>query len=551
MRPASVLDGFFSDDVERVVEANRALHAATGGDADKSWGRVEQGVALSSGGRVVERKGILSEVIFGPRKVLACACGALTGEAHRNEACTRCGVLCADPSLREWRFGHVETPPLIHPLFIPEIARTLGLSVGDVQRVLDADMNFEGVNVVDGVLETTGSRAIAARLHGPLAEAAVVTRVPVPPPGDRPLIENLTPTQVTPWIGPVNEAWIAFVNRTSRLTRLEELEAPVIITANEVRTAQAALAQVVAFTQRAPSIHERVGWMSSSPDPETSAELLTLGVVPPIVARPRPQDLDSDELTHGEVHAVFVDDSSFLVQHGLVVQHVTLDGRVVSSFPSPLRRLRSVHGSRVFFERWQTHPYFWVLPNDVEAHVASGSMSDVAIYDMAKAAWLSQWPDDIAAVTAEEGEPEDLGLIDRRSGSSLHASPWGGSDRPMMMAWTADARFAWMGSDDDGGVLEAATGIPQIEPNVERADATDNDDDPLEGGCALGLTDDLMWRFVHADGTLSDGRDVIARLGRADAYAFAPGCKHVVRINSGYVDVLDARGELTRRFRID
>jgi hypothetical protein len=402
MRPASVLDGFFSDDVERVAEANRALHAATGGDADKSWGRVEQGVALSSGGRVVERKGILSEVIFGPRKVLACACGALVGEAHRNETCTRCGVLCGDPSLREWRFGHIETPPLIHPLFIPEIARTLGLAVGDVQRVLDADMTFEGVNIVDGVLETTGPRAIAARLHGPLAEAAVVTRVPVPPPGDRPLVENLTPTQVTPWIGPVNEAWMAFVNRTLRLARLEELEAPVIISANEARGAQAMLAQVIECTLRVPSIHDRVGWITppSRPDEVEESGLLTLGVVPPIVARPQPQSFDADELTHGEVHAVFVDDSSFLVQRGLVVQHVSLDGRVVSSFPSPLRRLRSVHGSRVVFERWQTHPYFWVLPNDVEAHVASGSMSDIAIYDMAKAAWLSQWPDDIAAITA-------------------------------------------------------------------------------------------------------------------------------------------------------
>lgn len=51
-----------------------------------------------------------------------------------------------------------------------------------------------------------------------------------------------------------------------------------------------------------------------------------------------------------------------------------------------------------------------------------------------------------------------------------------------------------------------------------------------------GVTHDDDWRFVHYDGTLSNGARAITGLGKVYAAAFAPGCALLALVR-------DARGD--------
>ncbi len=173
-RQRSILDGFFTADRAQIAAALDAL-------PQQSCGRVISSGALYASGRYTQRDGIWSDAIFGPRTPLACPCGYVAGEASRDVVCAKCGVRCGDPELRTRRFGHVEMPPVQHPL------------VRDL----------------------------------------VVTLAPVPPPGDRPFVAGLTPSQKLPWMGPVNIAWAALIEAANRRVRLGQAGAPDFLVAEE------------------------------------------------------------------------------------------------------------------------------------------------------------------------------------------------------------------------------------------------------------------------------------------------------------------------------
>lgn len=565
LRPSSVLDGFFSDDVDAVAAAARALRDAQGSlePADRSWGRIEEPSALRQGGKKTEPKGIYSEVIFGPRRVLKCACGALKGDAHRDEACAKCGVLCADPSLRDWRFGHVDVPVAIHPLMIPHIATALAMSEDGVRAVLESEGNplISGPHALADLIASSAAPTA-------LKDAAIVRRVPVPPPGDRRLVLNLTAAQVTPWIGPINEAWLALVRDADALMQVEHAPPPQppqsgpeheFALADVARRLQRSLTRVVELTRAPPAAHAHTRWIAPPPfEGEPPRPLTDVGEVPPRI-----------ELMPAisNARAVFVDDFTFLVQRNHEVLHFDIDGKRKHRFRSPGRALRYLlDGSRAVFDGWLVNPWLWPLPElplvvDEEdpasmagaaaAHeqlvrAAAGSMTPLALFDLAKKKWATSWPDDLSCVGVHFDNGALVGLVDRKTFHYL-PSPWPGG---AVLAWSRDGRYAWLGTDAHGGVVDVTSGIPQIEPHVDEGREAGLVESPTESACAVGLTEELQWRFVHFDGTLSDGKRVLANLGVFETVAFAPSCKWIATVRAGDVEVFDAAGHLSRRFRL-
>ncbi len=543
MRPASVLDGFFSDSVERVVAANRALRSDDIGDADRSWGAIGTAEALSERAREFHANGILSEVIFGPRHVLCCGCGALRGQEHRDQRCASCGVLCADPLLRAWRFGHVDTPVLIHPLLLGKVSEALSLPIAELHRVLNLQTTLDGQR---------GGRAIKRKLETStsteLVHAACLTRVPVPPAGERPLVERLSASHATPWIGPLNEEWLAFTRHCliarSWADRGGSLPRQLLV---GERSAQRAFARVMQMMTTTTPLHDWHPWERVD---EGSSDLIALGAVPPIATGGAPEGYDVERLHCDGGSLVFVDEVSFLLQLRFHVQHIDLDGSVLHSFPSPLRRLRSVHGPHVVFEGWQLPPTMRAFPGGFDAAAALGSASDVAIYDLSRAAYLTSWPSELPAfgVIRDAAGATERALIDRRTGAILEPR-WRGKG-PAIQAWTHDARFLWSGdTEHESGVVEVATNIPHVVLSVDRESIDDY------GGMAVGLTEAHEWRFIHEAGLLSDHATRRDQLGSARAYAFSPTCSHIVRLRGVHggpqtVDVLDADGRQLRMFEV-
>lgn len=84
----------------------------------------------------------------------------------------------------------------------------------------------------------------------PLLPLCTIRRVPIPPPSLRPLAARESATQVDPWIGPLNEAWLTLIDCASRERRLRELDAPALILKNESLRVQKAFQAVYAQTRR-------------------------------------------------------------------------------------------------------------------------------------------------------------------------------------------------------------------------------------------------------------------------------------------------------------
>lgn len=108
-RPGSVFDGFFSDDVERVAEAHRALHEPKGPSIDRSW-------------------------------------GAITDADQR--------ALCQE---RDGQFAHIEVSCAIHPLLVPHVAHALSLAQNDVERVITLEPYADVCNAAASLTTTTGA----------------------------------------------------------------------------------------------------------------------------------------------------------------------------------------------------------------------------------------------------------------------------------------------------------------------------------------------------------------------------------------------------------
>jgi hypothetical protein len=215
------------------------------------------------------------------------------------------------------------------------------------------------------------------------------------------------------------------------------------------------------------------------------------------------------------------------------------------------------------FDGWLVNPWMWHIaypeiddedPASIAAaaqqheqnvRTAAGSMAPLALFDVSTKKWATSWPDELPCIGVHFDQVL-MGLVDRKSFHYL-PSPWPGG---AVLAWSRDGRYAWLGTDAHGGVVDVASGIPQIEPHVEEGREAGLVESPTEAACAIGLTEEMQWRFVHFDGVLSDGKRALANLGVFETVAFAPDCTWIATVRAGDVEVFDAAGHLSRRFRL-
>ncbi len=176
---------------------------------------------------------------------------------HRTLVPERHGLFCEEvfgargQDQRRRQLGRVELAvPLVHPLFEQDVADRLGLSRSDLARVIAYEASLEpdgdGFRVSDrdwSRLEDSGGFLIR-RCLGDVGEAHtwVVDAWPVLPAGLRPLV----PLSGGRWAASdLNDLYRRLVNRNRRLTRLLELNAPLVINCNEGRMLAESLACVV------------------------------------------------------------------------------------------------------------------------------------------------------------------------------------------------------------------------------------------------------------------------------------------------------------------
>ena len=88
--------------------------------------------------------GLFSEQIFGPKQNYRCVCGELNGVIHTDETCEKCGVLCADSSIRSTQFGKIRTEfPFIKPTKQKNIIKHLGKLSNNIVNPIRLDVNLD------------------------------------------------------------------------------------------------------------------------------------------------------------------------------------------------------------------------------------------------------------------------------------------------------------------------------------------------------------------------------------------------------------------------
>ncbi|MDI1442638.1 hypothetical protein [Polyangium sp. 6x1] len=559
----SLRDRFFSpsDVVADLQWVRKNLLDPTAPEDIRSHGQVtsiDLARRWSNSGRRPARGGIFCQRIFGPVSRFRCACGALCGEEHAGETCEKCGVLCSTPVLRERRHGHVLVAGVLHPALAPLVADVLRLSADQVRAIARCEAWLDGdtVRPAEGMdthenADATGPSALEAALVRAGADPALVAEVvtsaiPVPPPGMRPFYADLGPAMIDPWIGPLNEAWRAFVLAAQSQRKLVEQSPPPILLMSQQRTVQELFEALVQATVAPPAATPP--W----PAPKPISSPVRLVGAPGCL----PEDVRTDV-----AGLFFVDDEQLFVQRPHGSWLVTTRGDVLAHVPSCGRIATSVHGSRLRMAQWIRNAWDW-FGKDEYWDAVSGRAS-VAVLDLDTREYLDTYPADMPERLLEHDQPEDLVVGSVAGDGASQASPvrpaplrWG-EDRPAVLASTRDGRFAWVGEWDSTAVLDLDTGIPQLDP-VMQSDAHADDlvvhvspdgpdvhdvADAGEMATAMGLTPQNRFRFLHATGVVSDGEKPLCRINAmihaaafspaADRIAIATGDDEIVVISVG------------------
>lgn len=220
-----------------LADEPRAVIAAAARVREVSRGEVRNSETHNRRTGKPERDGLYCAKLFGPVEDHRCLCGKLEGRDHAGARCERCGVECGEARVRGERWGHVSLPvPVVHPRLLPAVAAALAISVADLRRVFDCAAHLRD----DGALapgEPDDGSLVGLRIAELLAERAgelLVSDVPVTPPGWRGTRHD-----------PQDLGYTALLHRRNRLARLQELDAPWIILANEARMLQEAFDRLV------------------------------------------------------------------------------------------------------------------------------------------------------------------------------------------------------------------------------------------------------------------------------------------------------------------
>lgn len=278
---------FLSDDPRAVLDASAAIAA-------RSCGRVRKPETVNARTGKPERDGLHCARIFGPVEDHRCLCGKLHEPAQAGQVCDKCGVLCGDSRLRDVRWGHIESPtPLLHPTLAPRIAAALGCDVRGLARVVafEADLRDDGrVVPPEEMGRGQGPARVVARL-GDAGAALMPTCVPVVPPTWRATRRD-----------PVDGGYMALLGRCNRLSRLIELDAPVIILDNEARMTQQALDRLIAAARAELRVR---GPVTRAPATDRAAALLQAVYDEP--QRDAPRRAYAEFLTeHGDPRGEFI-----------------------------------------------------------------------------------------------------------------------------------------------------------------------------------------------------------------------------------------------------
>ncbi|MCY0986605.1 hypothetical protein OV203_05710 [Nannocystis sp. ILAH1] len=574
------LAAFFSADPE---DAMRALLTLTGqaNEGARSQGAVTSTetfypVAREERMRAAQR-GIFSEVIFGPVLDDRCACGATEGQTSRGVTCPRCGVLCDRSRLRDERWGHLEVANVVHPSVYWHLAGPLGIYVEDLRHVVggkkalrpvDArERSGRGVDVPEQKIrwqvvladdlddgDLIGPCGLAEALRRsdpehPLLPLCTIAKVPVPPPGDRPLAPIDAPTQVTPWIGPLNETWLNLVERATRERRLLELDAPPPILRDESIQVQLAFEAVVRQTRRS---YERL--------------------VPPLVRVP-------DGLADSEARSIaFVGSERLIVQLRDRVSILDRAGNGLSVLPPAGTRLRGVVSGRfAVFEGFfgATHPTLTSTDSgfgDDLVHVDNEGVTriapilgEISVIDCETGVYLDRPPPGVALRFVTNDEPEDL-FLTTADGQQIRRLRAGG-DRPTAIAYAPGMALAWVGEEGSGTeIIELARGIPHACPSeppdgdiprwdilssdAGRAGEEDHGEDDEFSANAVAFCDGA-WHLLWSRSVLCDHRagDAVRLHPPPEAAAFDPTGRTLALLVQGTIVLADVgRREVVGRF---
>ncbi|PRQ09976.1 hypothetical protein [Enhygromyxa salina] len=220
--------------------------------------------------------GLFCQRIFGPVSDYACACGKYARMKHRGVVCEHCGVEVIASRARRERAAHITLAvPVVHPLFLAEVALLLSLSLAQLNNVLAGSLGLDlggdtstGVQPIDVDAASAQTNAVAVRsalaaidldelsrsddpdrrtLATRLRERGmapiqfVLELIPVLPPDLRPIVPLGGGRFAT---ADLNDLYRRVINRNNRTRRLVELNAPAIILRNESAMLQTAVGQL-------------------------------------------------------------------------------------------------------------------------------------------------------------------------------------------------------------------------------------------------------------------------------------------------------------------
>jgi hypothetical protein len=462
-RDKSILDGFWrpSEPLD-VLRAVRSL-------GDLSRGEVKTGSLLASRTGAPERDGLLCERLFGPVKNHECRCGLLGGPRGRppsfvGERCPKCGVEAISPRSREERFAHVDIPvPVLHPALAKLVAEALSWSEADVRDVVflrawideagrvhpnGTEDRYEhldrrGASIVRERLAdiSSGELADTLRAEGFKPEDLLIQRVPVVPPGDRPLV-SMPGGHAMP--GPDNLAYSSLIERRNRMARLLELNAPEIILAHEAAAVNERFAAL--WAQMSGERSATMAAWQMDPDEDEAQEGSDTPGSP--VSIP-PDDLEGSFTKPPDptrpVSGAILEDGSVLLQYSYAILHIAKTGRILRVIPAVGHQILAT-----------TADSRHVLTQRIGLH----------LYDLREGRWSTEVPDELPCVYMDEAQEQAL-LIDTKKGGGrmLHEV----ADYPDLYVSSPDGRFLWVEDKErSGGVFSAETALCVLLPGELR-----------------------------------------------------------------------------------
>lgn len=458
-REKSILDGFFkpSEPLD-VLRAARSLERL-------SHGEVKTGSLLAPRTGAPQRDGLLCERIFGPVKNHECRCGLLGGPNGRppsivGERCPKCGVEAISPRSRDERFAHLDIPvPILHPALAKLVAEALGWGDADLRDVVflrawideaghvhpnGTEDRYEhldrrGVSIVRERLAeiSDGPVADALRAQGFKPEDLLIQRVPVVPPGDRPLV-TMPGGHAMP--GPDNLAYSSLVERRNRMSRLLELNAPEIILVHEAAAVNERFAALYSQLSGEPA---KAAWQMD-PDEDEARESTPAGPfsIPP-------DDLDGYFTKPPDparpVGGAILEDGSVLLQYSYAILHVAKTGRILRVIPAVGHQILAT-----------TSDSRHVLTQRTSLH----------LYDLREGCFTLDDPGELPCVYMDEAQEQAL-LVSARDGGGRMLHEVG--DYPDLYVSSPDGRFIWVEDKErSGGVFSAETALCVLVPSELR-----------------------------------------------------------------------------------